>query len=137
MIKLPFSKRLCAASTTFAAMFACRGAQKLTSVPATLAALNIEHAQLFHAYRKLLHQDTAAQAITLDEAILAASTAINALNATVQAMPPVAPPFIPVHPWDTARGKIPPLSENTVALQAIQILVMRAVWMMTNVTNAE
>jgi hypothetical protein len=118
-------------------MQAAKNAQKLTSVPTTLAALNIEHAQLFHAYRKLRHQDSANQAVTLDAAILAAANAINALNVTVQAMVQPMLPVIPVHPWDTARGKIPPPSENIFAIEAIQILVARAVAMMTAVIKAE
>jgi len=118
-------------------MQAAKNAQKLTSVPTTLAALNIEHAQLFHAYRKLLQQGTANQAVTLDAAILAAATAIMALYTTVQAMPQPMVPFVPVKPWDTARGKIPPPSENVFAIDAIQILVARAVVMMTAVQKAE
>jgi len=134
---LPFSKRTCASVTTFACMFACRNAQHLTKVPTTLAALNIEHAQLFHAYRKLLHQDTANQAVTLDAAILLAAAAINALHATVMAMTQPMVPFVPVHPWDTARGKIPPPSENVLAIESIQIIVSNAVAMMTAVIKAE
>jgi hypothetical protein len=118
-------------------MFACRDAQKLTKVPITLASLNITHAQLFHAYRKLLHQDTANQAVTLDAAILAASNAITTLYDIVQGMPQPMVPFVPVNPWDTARGRIPPPSENVLAIQEIQVLVARAVQMLTAVQRAE
>jgi hypothetical protein len=118
-------------------MFACRNAQHLTKVPTTLAALNLEHAQLFHAYRKLIHQDTANQAVTLDAAILLAATAINALNATVQAMPQPMVPFPPAHPWDTAAGRILPPTENVLALESVQIIVRNAVAMMTAVIKAE
>ena len=108
LISLPFSKR----TTASVAVFPCiliashHGAQKFTSTAATIGALQLEYAQLSHAYRKLRHQDTANNRVDLYAAIALAETAVANLNVTISAM--------------TATG------DNAVLLQGMQIVVANA-----------
>lgn len=117
---LPFSKRTTASVSVFACLTAATSARKLTTDPATLAALRTEHAQLFQAYRLLRHQDTPQQAQTLNEAIANAQTAINALGQTVQGMPQPSPE-----------------SEDKFALSLVQSVVAGAVQQIANVVVNE
>lgn len=87
-IPLPFSRRTTAATATFACIFIAspQGAQTLTPVPTTLAALQLEYAQLINVYPQLIHQDTANNETDLNAAIASAETIVAALNATIDAM---------------------------------------------------
>jgi hypothetical protein len=120
MTALPFSRRATTSIAIFACLFAARHAQKLTKDPATLGALNLEHAQLFHLYRQILHQDVANQKTVLDGIIDRAAIAIGALNTTVQAMPTPIPP-----------------SEDQFALSDIKIVVANALVSVLNVQSDE
>jgi len=87
-IRLPFSKRMTAAAAVFAclAIASPRGAQQLTTIPATIAALALSYAQLIKIYPALIHQDTANNLVDLYAAIGLAVIAVGALNTTLQAM---------------------------------------------------
>lgn len=55
-------------------------------VEAQVSSLHLIHAQLFHLYRQLRHQDIAAQAEVLDALITQSATVIDNLNTVVQAI---------------------------------------------------
>lgn len=88
MSELPFTPRTVAAIAVFNchSIAAPAGAQMLTMIPATIGALQLDYAQLFHIYRRLIHQDVANQKALLVTAVNDAVTAIAALNGTLQGM---------------------------------------------------
>jgi hypothetical protein len=120
MVNLSFSKRTTTAVTVFACLQASKQAATLTTIVATLNALQLEQAALFHIYRQVLHQDVANQAEVLDSIIALASTAIGNLNATIQAQMP---------PFNNPDGQF--------QLKELQALTANAVIVMLNVTAAE
>jgi hypothetical protein len=85
---LSFSKRTQASVTVFACMFIAQTAQTLTSSTAQANSLQLSYANLISIYRQLVHQDVANQASVLDAIIVQALTAVQTLNATVQAITP-------------------------------------------------
>lgn len=81
---LPFSKKLTAATTTFACITAAKNAQRLIQSPENLSALGFVYGKLVAAHQML--RASQESAVMLDEAIAAASQQINALNELVQPM---------------------------------------------------
>lgn len=81
---LPFTKRTTTAVTVFACLQIAKQAQQLTNSGAQITALQLEHAALFHTYRRLLHQDIANQHAVLDAIITMAATSITALSVALQ-----------------------------------------------------
>jgi hypothetical protein len=117
---LPFSKRTTASVSIFACFTAATNARKLTTDPATLAALRLEHANLFQSYRLLRFQNTPFREQVLDAAITKAQTAVSALNATVSGMPQPSPE-----------------SEDKFALSLVQSVVAGAMQSMASIVANE
>lgn len=119
MIRLPFSQRTTAAVCVFACIgiAAPAGAQKLTSTPQTIAALQLEYAGLLHTYRRLRHQDTANNQADLDAAVNMAVQFVGQLNTTIDAM--------------MASG------DNGIVLSGLQVVVANALMNIKNVQTDE
>jgi hypothetical protein len=108
-IPIPFGKR----TTAAVALFACfriaspAGARKFTSDALTIAALQLEYAQMLHIYHRLRHQDTANNRADLFAAIDAGVILLRSLNATIQ-------------------GMMASAGDNEIALKGMQVVVYNA-----------
>lgn len=87
-VTLPFSVRTTVAIAVFACIFIAspQGAQKLTSTPATIAALALDYAQLNNIYPIVINQSAGNSQTALAAAITQAVTTVTALNATLQSI---------------------------------------------------
>lgn len=135
---LLFSKRATTAVTVFACLGAAKAAWHLPGATvAQVSALHLEHAALFHVYRRVIHQDVANQAIVLDDIIALAVTAIDNLNATMQSIVAVdSNPATPVY-TPSSRGNRNVNPNATEILAGLQVVTANATYVMLNVVNAE
>jgi hypothetical protein len=113
---IAFSKRTATSVTIFACLNAAQKAFRLTSNPAIMNALHLEHAELFDLYKQARHQDVSNQSARLDAIIAKVVTVVGQLNTTVQ--------------------MIQPMFRNTVEVQEVQIVIANAVQTMSLVAQA-